>query len=73
MAGARPFIGTLGPVPEEEAIGFSELFYQGFAVQGLSAGQAIRRARQQEKNQFHVPIWLFYSLYGNASVTRRWV
>ncbi len=73
MAGARPFIGTLGPVPEEEAIGFSELFYQGFAVQGLSAGQAIRRARQQAKNQFRVPIWLFYSLYGNASVTRRWV
>jgi hypothetical protein len=72
VAGARPFIGTLGPVPEEEAIGFAQLFYEGFAVQGLSAGQAMRRARQETRRRCHVPIWLFYSLYGNASVTRRW-
>jgi CHAT domain len=71
-AGARPFIGTLGPVPEREAIEFASLFYEQFAFAGLPAGQAMRRARQESRNRFKRPIWLFYSLYGNPSVVRRW-
>ena len=72
LAGARPFIGTLGPVPEEEANGFAAMFYDAFALQGLSAGQALRSAREQARKRFAVPIWLFYCLYGSASATRRW-
>jgi len=71
-AGARPFIGTLGPVPEREAIDFAALFYRQFAFAGLPAGQAMRQARREAAKQFKKPIWLFYCLYGNPSVTKVW-
>jgi len=71
-AGARPFIGTLGPIPEEEAIEFAGLFYEQFALAGLPAGQALRRAKEEAAKRFDRPIWLFYCLYGNPSVVRRW-
>jgi len=72
IAGARPFIGTLGPVPENEAVIFSSYFYDAFAVEGLPAGQAMQKAKAQAKSNFKVPIWLFYCLYGSEAVTRRW-
>lgn len=31
-AGARPFIGTLAPVPEDDAVEFTRLFYEQFAL-----------------------------------------
>jgi hypothetical protein len=77
-AGARPFFGTLGPVPESAAIDFAALFYNYFALDGLPAGQAMRKARLEatrlfaQGKTFKVPIWLFYSLYGSASIVRRW-
>jgi hypothetical protein len=71
-AGARPFIGTLGPVPEKEAAEFAGLFYEQFAFAGLPAGQAMRRAKQESQKKFKRPIWLFYCIYGNPSVVRRW-
>ncbi|MFG1377345.1 CHAT domain-containing protein [Xanthobacter autotrophicus] len=72
FAGARPFIGTLGPVPTAEAIAFAALFYEEFAVAGLPAGQAMRRAKQRAADTFRKPIWLYYCLYGHASACRAW-
>lgn len=71
-AGARPFIGTLGPVPEAEAAEFAALFYEQFALAGLPAGQAMRLARRESRSRFKRPVWLFYCLYGNPSLVRRW-
>ncbi|MDI4665652.1 CHAT domain-containing protein [Xanthobacter autotrophicus] len=72
FAGARPFIGTLGPVPEVEAVQFAGLFYEEFAGAGLPAGQAMRQAKQRAAQQFKKPIWLYYCLYGLASTRRAW-
>lgn len=71
-AGARPFIGTLGPVPTREAVEFAGLFYEHFAIAGLPAGHALRMARQDAARRFKRPVWLFYCLYGSPSVVRRW-
>jgi hypothetical protein len=71
-AGARPFIGTLGPVRQEDAVEFAQIFYEQFAFTGLPAGQALRRAKAESAKRFKRPIWLFYCLYGNPSVVRRW-
>jgi hypothetical protein len=72
LAGARPFIGTLAPVPQSESIEFAALFYRHFAVEGLPAGFALREARREARESFKVPVWLFYCLYGSSLVRRRW-
>jgi CHAT domain-containing protein len=72
LAGARPYIRTLGPVPQSLAVEFSAMFYSYFALEGLPAAQAMRMTRQQAAKTFKRPVWLFYCLYGNTSVTRRW-
>jgi CHAT domain len=72
LAGARPYIGTLGPVPQSLAVKFSALFYTRFALEGLSAADALRLARIDAAKTFKRPVWLLYCLYGNTSVTRRW-
>ncbi len=71
-AGARPFIGTLAPVPEDDAIEFARLFYEQFALAGLPAGHALRRAKEECARRLKRPTWMFYCLYGNPSVVRRW-
>ena len=71
-AGARPFIGTLAPVPEDDAIEFARLFYEQFALAGLPAGHALRRAKEESAKRLKRPTWIFYCLYGNPSVVRRW-
>ncbi len=71
-AGARPFIGTLGPVRQEDAVEFASIFCEQFAFAGLPAGQALRRTKAESTKRFKRPIWLFYCLYGNPSVVRRW-
>lgn len=71
LSGARPFIGTLGPVPEIEAVEFAALFYRKFAFAGLPAGHALREAKREARARFKSPIWLFYCLYGNASAACR--
>lgn len=71
-AGARPFIGTLAPVPEDDAIEFARLFYEQFALAGLPAGHALRRAKEESAKRLKRPTWVFYCLYGNPSVVRRW-
>ena len=44
-----------------------------FAIQDAGpAGQAMRQAKIKAAQHFKIPIWLFYCLYGNASITRRW-
>jgi len=72
LAGARPYIGTLGPVPLALAVRFSALFYTHFALEGLSAADAMRLARIDAAKTFPRPVWLLYCLFGNTSVTRRW-
>jgi len=72
LIGARPFIGTLGPVEESEAVEFARLFYQYFADEGLPAGHAMRLARRDAERIFKAPTWLLYCLYGNAAVSRKW-
>jgi hypothetical protein len=72
LAGARPYIGTLGPVPQSLAVPFSALFYSFFALQGLSAAQAMRLARHEAAKTFKRPVWLLYCLYGNTPMARRW-
>lgn len=72
LAGARPFIGTLGPVPQTLAVKFSALFYTYFALEGLTAADSMRLARLAAAKTFRRPVWLLYCLYGNTSVTRRW-
>ena len=72
LAGARPYIGTLAPVPESEAVEFAALFYKHFALAGLPAGAAMRSARAEAQLTMQVPVWLLYCLYGNPSETRRW-
>ncbi len=71
-AGARPFIGTLGPVPEEQAVDFSRIFYKFFATEGFPAGQAMRMAREEAATKFKRPVWLFYCLYGSPQINRTW-
>jgi hypothetical protein len=71
FAGARPFIGTLGPVPEAEAAEFAAIFYQQFIIAGLPAGQAMRRTKQIAAERFKKPIWLYYCLYGQPSTARQ--
>lgn len=72
LAGARPFIGTLAAVNTEDAISFAGIFYEKFAFAGLPAGQALRAARFEAARDLRTPVWLFYSLYGNPAISRRW-
>jgi len=72
LAGARPYIGTLGPVPESHAVEFAAMFYTRFAHEGLPAGHALLFARRDAAAKFKAPTWLFYCMYGNASAVRRW-
>lgn len=67
--GARPFIGTLGPVPAAHAIRFAELFYHWFIQNGLSVGRAMQQARIDARKEFRNPFWLFYTIYGSATAT----
>lgn len=71
LRGARPFIGTLGPVPTRHAITFAQHFYERFIVKGLPAGRALREAKRAVAKEFRNPFYLFYCLYGPASVRRR--
>jgi len=68
--GARPFIGTLGPVPSRHAIRFAQHFYRWFILEGQPAGLALREARREVAREFRNPFYLFYCLYGSASVGR---
>lgn len=45
LAGVRLFVGTVADVPDDLAAELAARFY-GFLVQGLSAGEALRQARQ---------------------------
>jgi hypothetical protein len=72
LAGARPYIGTLGPVPEANAVEFANLFYTRFVYEGLPAGYALLYARRDAAARQKRPTWLFYCIYGNASAVRRW-
>lgn len=69
--GARPFIGTLGPVPVKHAIAFAEHFYKRLMFDGLTAGQALRQARLDTAVEFKNPFSLFYCVYGPASTRRK--
>jgi hypothetical protein len=70
LRGARPFIGTLGPVPVKHAIILAGHFYNCFIGNGLPAGQALRQARLLIAEQIKSPFSLFYCLYGSASTRR---
>jgi len=71
VCGARPYIGTLGPVPIKHAITFAECFYKHFITEGLPAGLALRQAKRDVRKQYRNPFWLFYCLYGPASACMR--
>ncbi len=71
LQGARPFIGTLGPVPVKHAVELAKEFYFWFLSRGLPAGQAMRTARAEIRRRSNNPFFLFYSLYGPASISRR--
>jgi hypothetical protein len=68
--GARPFIGPLGAVPVEAAFEFAERFYHYFLVERLSAGRALRAAREEVGGRRRNPFGVLYCLYGPASVRR---
>jgi hypothetical protein len=68
--GARPFIGTLGPVPVTHAIALAHRFYEWFIVRGAPAGQALQQAKFEITKELNNPFALFYCLYGPASACR---
>jgi CHAT domain len=69
-SGARPFIGTLGPVPVEAAIDLAERFYYYFLVEQRTAGMALRAAKQEVSRRHRNPFGMLYCLYGQASIRR---
>jgi hypothetical protein len=70
VRGARPFIGTLGPVPVKHAILLAHRFYEWFLLRGAPAGQALQHAKSDVLKELNNPFALFYCLYGPASVCR---
>jgi hypothetical protein len=68
--GARPFVGTLGPVPKDDARQFAQLFYSSFIGHGMTAGDALFKAKRDAANVLKRPSWMFYCLYGPASARR---
>jgi CHAT domain len=71
LQGARPFIGTLGPVPVKHAIAMAKSFYHWLLVEGLPVGSALRRARRSTMSELRSPFSMFYCMYGPASVSRK--
>jgi hypothetical protein len=69
--GARPFIGTLGPIPARQAIRFAELFYHWFIGKGFPVGRAMQQAREAAMSEVRNPFWLFYAVYGSATAVWR--
>jgi len=69
--GAAIFIGTLGPVPVAAAFELAERFYHFFLVEGLTAGSALRAAKEQVGGKRRNPFGVLYCLYGPASSRRR--
>ena len=63
-SGAGTFIGTIAPVPIEQAIQFASVFYEQILA-GESVGIALHQAKNEMKRQEN-PFYLFYCLYGNA-------
>ncbi len=70
LRGARPFLGTLGPVPRDDALCIARLFYAAFIGEGLSAGEALAKTRREAAKVLKRPTWMFYCLIGPASARR---
>ena len=70
LRGARPFLGTLGPVPKSDAQCMARLFYASFIGEGLAAGDALAKAKREAAKILKRPTWMFYCLVGPASVRR---
>jgi len=68
--GARPYIGTLGPVPVKAARAFARLFYEWFILKGLPPSQALHLARRDAAQKLRTPVWLYYCMYGPAAGVR---
>lgn len=60
--GAAAYIGTLGPVPTEHAVTFSEYFYKKLQS-GCTVGESLRHAKLLSGSDN--PFWLLYTLYGD--------
>lgn len=65
--GSKAFIGTLGIVPVVYAIEFAQTFYKLLFIEKRSIGEALWETKQQFKEKNN-PFWLFYCLYGDASI-----
>ena len=63
-SGAGTFIGTIAPVPIDEAVQLASVFYE-YILAGESVGIALHKAKNKMKLQQN-PFYLFYCLYGNA-------
>lgn len=68
--GARPFVGTIGPIPKDDARQFAQLFYASFIGRGMSAGDALFKTKREAARVMKRPSWMFYCLYGPASSRR---
>jgi CHAT domain-containing protein len=64
--GARPFIGTLAPVPERHANKLASRYYHWLIDQRMTAIQALRNAKADVAADGGIPFWLFYCYYGTA-------
>lgn len=63
-SGAGTFIGTIAPVPIDEAIKLAAVFYEKLLA-GEPVGIALHEAKKAMKEQRN-PFYLFYCIYGNA-------
>ncbi|MHC5748630.1 MAG: hypothetical protein ACYTXT_43685, partial [Nostoc sp.] len=65
--GVQAFIGTIGILPVQLAIEFSEVFYKNLITERMSIGKALWETKKTF-SQRNNPFWLFYCLYGDATV-----
>jgi hypothetical protein len=53
------------------ALEFAEVFYKNLMIEQFSIGEAIWMTKKAFKNRNN-PFWLFYCLYGDASLRLRY-